>query len=69
MLELLAGALPRATLTMFPELGHMGPITHPAVVNPAIASHIASLAASVRRQFHSLLAKFPCASATSSGSW
>jgi hypothetical protein len=25
---------------VFPEMGHMGPITHSAVVNAAIAAHV-----------------------------
>ncbi len=35
--RLLAAALPRVELLEFAELGHMGPITHPAPVNEAIA--------------------------------
>ena len=42
VVEKLATTLPRATLTVFPELGHMGPITHAALINPIIATHIAS---------------------------
>ena len=34
--QLLASALPRVELLEFPELGHMGPITHPQPVNEAI---------------------------------
>ncbi len=34
--RLLAGALPRVTRVDFEGLGHMGPITHPEVVNEAI---------------------------------
>jgi pimeloyl-ACP methyl ester carboxylesterase len=37
-LERLAEALPRARLEIFPEMGHMGPITHADVVNTAIVS-------------------------------
>jgi pimeloyl-ACP methyl ester carboxylesterase len=40
VLEKLAAALPRATLRMLPGMGHMGPITHAAVVNAAIAEHL-----------------------------
>ena len=36
----LAATLPDARLVTFPELGHMGPITHPAEINAAIAAHI-----------------------------
>ena len=36
----LAAVMPRATLTLFPELGHMGPITHAALVDAAIVAHI-----------------------------
>lgn len=45
MLERLAAALPSATLVMFPEMGHMGPITHAREVNEAIAAHIRAQAA------------------------
>ena len=38
----LAAALPRATLRVFPGLGHMGPITHAAQINEAILAHIAA---------------------------
>ena len=31
------GALPRVEVLEFPELGHMGPVTHPERVNAAIA--------------------------------
>ncbi|MFC7518125.1 alpha/beta fold hydrolase [Herbaspirillum sp. GCM10030257] len=34
--RVLLPALPQARLLQFPELGHMGPITHPEVVNAAI---------------------------------
>jgi pimeloyl-ACP methyl ester carboxylesterase len=34
--QLLVSALPRVELLEFPELGHMGPITHPQPVNEAI---------------------------------
>lgn len=39
-LERLAEALPDARLTLFPDMGHMGPITHADVVNAAIAAHV-----------------------------
>jgi pimeloyl-ACP methyl ester carboxylesterase len=42
-LERLAEALPRARLHMFPDMGHMGPITHADVVNTAIVAHLAEL--------------------------
>ncbi len=41
--ELLAPALPQATRLRFPSLGHMGPITHPAVVNAAIEEFLMRL--------------------------
>lgn len=45
-LERLAEALPRARLEIFPDMGHMGPITHADIVNAAIAAHLeTSLAA------------------------
>jgi pimeloyl-ACP methyl ester carboxylesterase len=40
-LERLAEALPHARLKLFPDMGHMGPITHADVVNAAIAAHFA----------------------------
>jgi len=39
-LERLAEALPGAHLELFPDMGHMGPITHADVVNAAIAAHL-----------------------------
>jgi pimeloyl-ACP methyl ester carboxylesterase len=36
----LAALLPNATLRTFPELGHMGPITHASLVNAAIEAHL-----------------------------
>jgi len=38
--RLLAPALPQAELVVFEALGHMGPITHPALVNEAIAAFL-----------------------------
>jgi pimeloyl-ACP methyl ester carboxylesterase len=43
VVERLAQILPRATLQRCPGMGHMGPITHAAQVNAAIATFIASL--------------------------
>jgi pimeloyl-ACP methyl ester carboxylesterase len=40
MIAKLAAAIPRATLRVFPGLGHMGPITHAALVNDAIAAFV-----------------------------
>lgn len=39
--RLLISALPRVELLEFEDLGHMGPITHPDVVNEAIAQFLA----------------------------
>lgn len=39
--ELLAGALPSVRCLQFEGLGHMGPVTHPEVVNRAIADFLA----------------------------
>ena len=36
----LAAVMPRAHLTLFAELGHMGPITHASLVDAAIAAHV-----------------------------
>lgn len=38
--RLLIAALPRVEVIEFEGLGHMGPITHPQVVNPAIAGFL-----------------------------
>ncbi|HWU90668.1 MAG TPA: alpha/beta hydrolase [Kofleriaceae bacterium] len=38
----LARTLPHATLQMFPDPGHMGPITHAASINAAITAFLAS---------------------------
>lgn len=38
--RLLAGALPQIELVEFEHLGHMGPITHPDVVNEVIARFV-----------------------------
>jgi pimeloyl-ACP methyl ester carboxylesterase len=43
-LRRLAEALPDARLEVFPEMGHMGPITHADAVNAAIAAHLAAVA-------------------------
>ncbi|HEY1811386.1 MAG TPA: alpha/beta fold hydrolase [Kofleriaceae bacterium] len=40
VLDALAVTLPHATLRVFPELGHMGPITHAPLVNAAIVEHV-----------------------------
>lgn len=37
MARLLTKTLPRVELVEFQGLGHMGPVTHPEVVNEAIA--------------------------------
>ncbi len=39
-LERLAASLPNAALTMFPGLGHMGPISHGALVDAAIVAFL-----------------------------
>jgi pimeloyl-ACP methyl ester carboxylesterase len=41
--RLLLGALPRVEPLAFDELGHMGPVTHPAQVNQAIAKFLERL--------------------------
>ncbi len=40
VLENLAAALPAARLERFANMGHMGPITHAAIVNAAISAHV-----------------------------
>ena len=39
--RLLAGTLPEVTVIEFPDLGHMGPVTHPEIVNDAVAEFLA----------------------------
>jgi pimeloyl-ACP methyl ester carboxylesterase len=41
--RLLAAALPRVQVLEFEELGHMGPVTHPDMVNAAIAHFLDTL--------------------------
>ncbi len=36
VMRLLVQALPHAEVLEFSGLGHMGPVTHPEIVNPAI---------------------------------
>ena len=38
--RLLAHGLPNVAVQAFPGLGHMGPVTHPAVVDEAIAEFL-----------------------------
>ena len=40
VVENLGAALPHATARFFPGVGHMGPISHAALVNEAIAAHL-----------------------------
>ena len=42
--RLLTAALPNVQVVEFPELGHMGPVTHPDVVNAAVAEFLAKRA-------------------------
>jgi pimeloyl-ACP methyl ester carboxylesterase len=42
--RLLTGALPQVEVVEFAHLGHMGPITHPEVVNPVIAAFLQRVA-------------------------
>ncbi len=48
VLEKLAAALPNATLRMFEDAGHMGPLTHADAVNGAVAEWIARASAAPR---------------------
>jgi pimeloyl-ACP methyl ester carboxylesterase len=41
--RLLAAALPRVEVVAFDGLGHMGPVTHPDVVDDAIARFLAGV--------------------------
>ena len=45
VVERLVTLLPHAKLEVFNDMGHMGPITHAAIVNAAIAAHIRTHAA------------------------
>lgn len=38
--RLLTNALPNVEVLEFDDLGHMGPVTHPEVVNDAVASFL-----------------------------
>ena len=38
--RLLTRVLPQVEVIEFPELGHMGPVTHPQVVNAAISQFL-----------------------------
>ena len=40
VVERLGAALPHATVRVFPGVGHMGPISHAALVNEAITTHL-----------------------------
>lgn len=42
VVEKLGASLPRGRAQLFPDVGHMGPITHAPLVNAAIAEHIRS---------------------------
>jgi pimeloyl-ACP methyl ester carboxylesterase len=42
VVEKLGAALPHATAQLIPGVGHMGPISHAALVNEAIAAHLRS---------------------------
>lgn len=44
--RLLTGALPRAEVVRFEGLGHMGPVTHPEVVNDAVRAFLARVTSS-----------------------
>lgn len=48
--ETLARVMPHASLRVMAGCGHMGPLTHPQIVFPAIASNITTAAAGVRVQ-------------------
>jgi pimeloyl-ACP methyl ester carboxylesterase len=45
VVEKLGAALPRGRAHLFPDVGHMGPITHAPLVNAAIIEHIGSCGA------------------------
>jgi pimeloyl-ACP methyl ester carboxylesterase len=40
VVEKLGAALPNATARFFPNVGHMGPISHASLINEAIAAHL-----------------------------
>jgi len=42
VVALLGQALPRGRVLLVPGAGHMGPLTHAAFVNAAIAAHLVS---------------------------
>ena len=39
--RLLTDTLPNVTVMEFADLGHMGPVTHPEIVNDAVAGFLA----------------------------
>ena len=43
VVEKLGVALPHATAQLFPDMGHMGPISHAGIVNEAIAGFLREL--------------------------
>ena len=43
--DIAAQAIPDARHVVFPDVGHMAPLTHPGLVNPLIAGHIAEVEA------------------------
>ncbi len=45
VVEKLGASLPLGRAQLLPEVGHMGPITHAAIVNAAIAEHLRSVSA------------------------
>lgn len=47
--ELLAGALPRASLAVVAEAAHMGPLTHAPAVNALVVAHLAAADAPAAR--------------------
>ena len=46
--RLLTAALPRVEMVEFEKLGHMGPVTHPEIVNAAIAAFLQRIRAQAR---------------------
>ena len=41
--QLVAGAIPQATLRTVPEAGHLAPLTDPHIVDPMIAAHLVAV--------------------------
>lgn len=67
MCELIADAIPGATLGLLPAAGHMSPITHPKEVAGRIARHLSSLAPPRKHESPRVKSRGVCQPRTISG--